>query len=122
MNILKKNIKLLILFIIIFLLLMFLLSGIYYIFTFNKSIYYGILFLTTLLLIYVFNLKIGKTKKNEIIPNNLIFSACIIIVIFMINMIFYIKNFSFQNILYYLIILITSILGILIGKSKKDTN
>lgn len=120
MNILKKNLKLVISFLITFMFMIFILSGIYYLFNFNRSIYYALLFIISLILIYIFNLNIGKNQKNEVIINNLVFSASIIVIIFIINMLFFIKSFSLQNILYYIIILITSLLGILVGKRKKD--
>ena len=122
MNILKKNIKLILLFIICFLISSFILSGIYYFLGFSKNLYLTLLFFINLLIIYIFSLKIGKIKSKESILNSIIFPSFIILIIFILNIIFFIKDFSFQNILYYIIILTTSILGIFIGRRKKVQN
>ena len=122
MNILKKNIKLILLFIICFLISSFILSGIYYFLDFNKNLYLTLLFFINLLIIYIFSLKIGTSKSKESILNSIIFPSFIIFLIFILNIIFFIKDFSLQNILYYIIIFTTSILGIFIGRRKKVQN
>ena len=122
MNILKKNIKLILLFILCFLISSLILSGIYYFFGLNKNLYSIILFFTNILIIYIFNLKIGKNKLKEPLKNSIIFPLFIIAIIFIFNILFFIKDFSFQNILYYIIIFTTSILGIFIGRRKNIKN
>ena len=119
MNILKKNFKLLLLFFIVCFLSTLILSYIYYLFGFSKSIYLPILFFINLIIIYIFSLKIGKNKKGENLYNSLVFISLIIGIFFIISMIFFISDFTLQNILYYIIVFITSLLGVLIGRRKK---
>ena len=113
MNILKKNIKILFLFIFCFLISSFILSGIYYLIN---------LFFINLLIIYFFNLKIGKERIKEPILNSIIFSNFIIIIAFLLSILFFIRDISFQSFLYYIIIFTTSILAIFIGRRKKTSN
>ncbi len=122
MNILKKNIKILFLFIFCFLISSFILSGIYYLINFNKNLYSIILFFINLLIIYFFNLKIGKERIKEPILNSIIFSNFIIIIAFLLSILFFIRDISFQSFLYYIIIFTTSILAIFIGRRKKTSN
>ncbi len=122
MSILKKNIKLILLFLVTIFTVTLLLSGIYYFFGFSKSIYLPVLFFINLIIIYIFSLKIGKNKREENIYNSLIFSILIISIFFILSMIFFISDFDIRNILYYIIIFITSLLGILIGRRKKASN
>ena len=119
MNILKKNFKLLLLFFIVCFLSTLILSYIYYLFGFSKSIYLPILFFINLIIIYIFSLKIGKNKKGENLYNSLVFISLVIGIFFIISMIFFISDFTLQNILYYIIVFITSLLGVLIGRRKK---
>ncbi len=119
MEILKKNMKLVLLFIMTILVVNIFLSLIYYIFGFDKNIYNIILFISYLLIIYFFNLKIGKNKKKETIQNSFMFSMLVISIMFILNIIISIENFGLQSILYYIIILVTSTLGILIGRRKR---
>ena len=122
MNILKKNIKLVSLFFIVCLTITLILSSIYYLFGFSKSLYLPILFLINLIIIYIFSLKIGKSKKEENIYNSLVFIGLVIGIFFILSMIFFIGDFTIQNLLYYVIVFITSFLGILIGRRKKVSN
>ena len=119
MNILKKNLKLILLFFIVCFLSTLILSYIYYLFGFSKSIYLPVLFFINLIIIYIFSLKIGKNKKEENIYNSLIFISLVIAIFFILSMIFFIGDFTLQNILYYIIVFITSFLGVLIGRRKK---
>ena len=119
MNILKKNFKLILLFFIVCLTETLILSYIYYLFGFSRSIYLPILFFINLIIIYIFSLKIGKNKKGENLYNSLVFISLVIGIFFIISMIFFISDFTLQNILYYIIVFITSLLGVLIGRRKK---
>ena len=119
MNILKRNIKLVSLFFIVCLTITLLLSSIYYLLGFSKSLYLPILFFINLIVIYIFSLKIGKNKKEENIYNSLVFISLVIGVFFILSMIFFIGDFTIQNLLYYVIVFITSFLGVLIGRRKK---
>ena len=122
MNILKKNIKLVSLFFIVCLTITLVLSSIYYLLGFSKSLYLPILFFINLIVIYIFSLKIGKNKKEENIYNSLVFIGLVIGIFFILSMIFFIGDFTIQNLLYYVIVFITSFLGILIGRRKKVSN
>ena len=119
MNILKKNFKLILLFFIVSFLLTLILSYIYYLFGFSKSIYLPVLFFVNLIIVYIFSLKIGKNKKEENVYNSLVFIGLVIGMFFILSMIFFIGDFTLQNILYYIIVFTTSLLGILIGRRKK---
>lgn len=100
-------------------LLMLLLTTTLYYFNLITPITYNILKIITLLItLFINSFILGKKAKSKGYLEG-IKSASIIIIIFLVITLLTNKSFEFKYLIYYAIILITSILGGMIGISKK---
>lgn len=85
----------------------------------NTSITTIIILILNIGLFFYFSYSFGlKTKKKGYICGLLVGFA-LIITLFLINIIFYKQTFNINNYLYYLILLLTSIVASVTGKIKK---
>lgn len=69
--------------------------------------------------IFIGSLYLGKRSIKKGYLEGLKFSIIILIFLLLINLIFFKDYFQWKNILYYIIIIITSIIGSVIGIQKK---
>lgn len=78
------------------------------------------LYSVSILSFFVGSLKLGKELKYKGLVTGLIYFAILFVfMVFLSNVIFK-ENFSIKNVIYYLVLLIFSILGGVIGKNMKE--
>lgn len=85
----------------------------------NISNFFKILII--IISIFIGSFILGKNSLKKGYIEGLKFGIIIIILFSLINLILF-KNFQFKNIIYYLIIIVSSIFGSMIGIQKKSSN
>jgi hypothetical protein len=121
MNILKKYSLLSLKFLTFFLLGIFLLSILYYFFLSSKvTNIIGFIYLIILFIIFGFKEEVKSNTKGIITG----FKTAIVLILtlFIFNLILFSSSFKLIRILYYLILLVSCILGAIIGANTKKNN
>lgn len=103
-----------------FLVLLFLITILYYFDILNNQIIKYFKFITLLLSSLTSGIFIGKKSLNKGYLNGIIQSLIIIIIFFITNLFF--KEFKWYQLIYYLIIVITTCIGSMIGINRKKEN
>jgi len=101
------------------LILLFLLTIIYYFNLIKPNTFNLLKLLIILLTILINSLLLGKESNKKGYLEGIKLGSLIVILIFILTIIF--SKFEFKNLIYYLLILITSTLGSMIGINKKKT-
>ena len=89
----------------------------YYFDLINNTVYKITLILTISIITFISSYILGTKTKQKAYLEGLKYSLIIISVMFILSLVF--KTLSLKSIIYYLIIMIISIIGITIGKSKR---
>lgn len=79
-----------------------------------------LLYLISIVAIFVGALKLGKSFNQKGIITGLIYFTIWLIIMIFISLIFFKVDFGIKNIIYYAILLIFSMLGGIIGKNTKE--
>lgn len=79
-----------------------------------------LLYLISIVAIFVGALKLGKSFNQKGIITGLIYFTIWLIIMILISLIFFKVDFGIKNIIYYAILLIFSMLGGIIGKNTKE--
>ncbi len=79
-----------------------------------------LLYLISIVAIFVGALKLGKSFDQKGIITGLIYFTIWLIIMILISLIFFKVDFGIKNIIYYAILLIFSMLGGIIGKNTKE--
>lgn len=79
-----------------------------------------LLYLISIVAIFVGALKLGKSFDQKGIITGLIYFTIWLIIMIFISLIFFKVDFGIKNIIYYAILLIFSMLGGIIGKNTKE--
>lgn len=79
-----------------------------------------LLYLISIVAIFVGALKLGKSFDQKGIITGLIYFTMWLIIMILISLIFFKVDFGIKNIIYYAILLIFSMLGGIIGKNTKE--
>lgn len=79
-----------------------------------------ILYLISIISLFVGSLKLGKNFKQKGIISGLIFFTIWLVIMIFISIIIFKTNFILKNIIYYMILLIFSILGGILGKNAQE--
>ncbi|MDD5865457.1 MAG: hypothetical protein PUD07_03080 [bacterium] len=79
-------------------------------------------FLFNITLFFILSFKKGKTTNKKGYIEGLINGFLLVLCLFIFTLIFFIKNISIYTILYYLILISTSIIASILGKNTKKEN
>lgn len=118
MIIIKNIIKKIGIFILIEILLIFIVSLLNLIGV-NSSITKMIVFISNIIVFFMFGYKSGKKSNRKGVSEGLINGITLIGILLIISLIFFAKAFSLGTALYYLSLLTVSIISAIIGKNKK---
>lgn len=88
----------------------------------NSSISFIMLFISNLILFFIYGLINGKANEHKGFIEGIITSSILILILFIISLIFFIKSLSIYTIFYYLVLMISCVIGAIIGKNKKDNS
>lgn len=80
------------------------------------------LLITMVLAIFIGSIKFSKTVNYKGIINGLIYFIIWFIIMMILSLIFIRNNFTYKNIIYYIILLVFSIIGGILGKNLKEEN
>ena len=107
-------------FIIPFIILLLIFSILYYFDIISNSFMKYLKFIILIISLFIGSYKIGKESNKLGYQKGLIFGSIIILLFIIISLIT--NNFKISNIIYYLLILIISTIGSMIGVLKKNKN
>ncbi|MGN1378955.1 MAG: hypothetical protein ACI4XR_00945 [Bacilli bacterium] len=79
-------------------------------------------FLFNIALFFILSFKKGKTTNKKGYLEGLINGLILVLCLFIFTLIFFIKNISIYTILYYIILISTSIIASILGKNTKKEN
>lgn len=95
-------------------------SVLYYFNITTDKINMTLLYMVSIISIFIGSMKLGQNiNKKGIIAGLIYFAICFIIMLF-VSLVFFKVDFSLKNIIYYIILLIFSLLGGIIGKNTKE--
>lgn len=117
MNIILTYLKSIYKFIIFFIILLFITSLFYYLEILDYNIINIINYVLTLLMFYMFGLKLSKIRKSKGYLNGFIIGLIITIIFSLITII--ISKYNLNTLIYYLTLILSSITGGIVGVSKK---
>ncbi len=81
----------------------------------------NILFMILMVMIFlIIGYKYGKKADKKGYIEGLKIGICLILVLLFINLIFYNSNISLERVIYYFILILSSIMGSMIGINKKE--
>jgi putative membrane protein (TIGR04086 family) len=86
----------------------------------NTSLSKIIIFITNIIIFFGYGYISGKTAHKKGFEDGMIQGLTLISILFVISIIFFHKNLSLGSLLYYLVLLITTIISGIIGKNKKE--
>lgn len=72
-----------------------------------------------ILILFIIGLEYGKKASKKGYLEGLKIGVCLIFLLLFINLIFYQTAFSFERILYYIVLILSSTLGSMLGINKK---
>lgn len=117
MNIILTYLKSIYKFIIFFIVLLLITSLFYYLEILDLNIINIINYVLTLLMFYIFGLKLSKIRKSKGYLNGFIIGLIITILFSLITII--VSKYSLNTLIYYLTLILSSITGGIVGVSKK---
>ena len=81
----------------------------------------SILFIILMIIIFlIMGYQFGKKANKKGYIEGLKIGLCLILVLIFINLIFYNSNFSLERIIYYIVLILSSIMGSMLGINKKE--
>lgn len=114
-----KYSKLITYFILIEILISFIL-GIFNLLNINSGITSIISFISNIILFFIISYINGKKTNKKGLIEGLIISLILVSILFTISLIFFIKSLSYKTLIYYLCLIIVSLIASTIGKNKKE--
>lgn len=89
----------------------------------NQYITSILMFISNISIFTYYGLKTGKTTNKKGIINGGISAIILLVPMFLISLILYFKSLNLWTIVYYIMLMVSSIIGSTIGKNtKKETN
>lgn len=80
------------------------------------------LYVTSILAMFIGTIKLGKNLKYKGIISGLIYFSFWFVIMLFLSLVFFKTDFSIKNVIYYLVLLIFSILGGVLGKNMQEEN
>ena len=81
----------------------------------------SILFMILMIMIFlIIGYRFGKNAVKKGYIEGLKIGFCLILVLLFINVVFYKSNFSLERIIYYIVLILSSIMGSMLGINRQD--
>lgn len=86
----------------------------------NNSLGLIIILIINLIVFFIYGLMYGKKTNKKAIIEGLITGLLLVLCLFVLSIIIFNKDYGLGTLMYYIFLIISSIIGSLVGKNKKE--